>query len=558
MWFLGAGASAAAGIPTAFNLIWDFKRTLYCADQRVSVRACSDLGDAALRTRLQQYFDAVGGFPSENAEDEYAYYFETAYPAEADRRRYLERQMSGASPSYGHMVLAALLKLDKARVVWTTNFDRMVEDAAVILLGSSSRLVTATLDTPELADQAMNEGRWPLLIKLHGDFQSRRLKNITSELRTQDAKLRRALVEACKRCGLAVIGYSGRDHSVMDALEEAIDSGRGYPFGLFWFQRSGTPYQRVSDLITKASAAGIEANIIHLETFDELLADILLLLPDVPPEIVEHLNKRTRRVSDAPIPDVGGSWPVLRLNALPVLSSPTVCRRVVCKIGGVREVREAIAQSGAEVLASRRQVGIIAFGSDSEVRRAFARYDITEFGLHSIEEHRLRYESAELGLLYDALYRALARERSVKVVRKGSSYIASVDPAGTNADEFQALRQVTNSLTGVVPCTNLPWAEALRIRLEYRLDRLWLLILPTIWVERTDDKLLLKQTKEFIRRRLAGRYNNQWNQFIDAWAHVILNGTQESELRAFGIGDGIDASFTISRITAFSRREVVQ
>jgi hypothetical protein len=30
-WLLGAGASAAAGIPTAFDMIWDFKRTLFCA-----------------------------------------------------------------------------------------------------------------------------------------------------------------------------------------------------------------------------------------------------------------------------------------------------------------------------------------------------------------------------------------------------------------------------------------------------------------------------------------------------------------------------------------------
>jgi hypothetical protein len=117
MWFLGAGASAAAGVPTAYDMIWDFKRTLYCAAQKISIRFCSDLGSPALRARLQRYFDSIGGFPPENSDDKYAHYFEVTYPAEPDRRRYIEGLVSGASPSYGHIALAALLKLDKARIV---------------------------------------------------------------------------------------------------------------------------------------------------------------------------------------------------------------------------------------------------------------------------------------------------------------------------------------------------------------------------------------------------------------------------------------------------------
>src|SRR6266446_6924160 len=218
MWFLGAGASASAGIPTAFNLIWDFKRTLYCSAQKVSIDSCSDLGSPVLRAKLQHYFDATGNCPPGNSEDEYSHYFKVAYPDEQDRRRYIDQLVAGASPSYGHLALATLLKIDSARIVWTTNFDTTVEDATVKVFGGTSRLVTATLDSAQLAMEAINEGRWPLLAKLHGDFRSRKLKNITTELQAQDAKMRRALVEACKRVGFAVIGYSGRDRSVMDAL----------------------------------------------------------------------------------------------------------------------------------------------------------------------------------------------------------------------------------------------------------------------------------------------------------------------------------------------------
>ena len=49
MWFLGAGASAAAGVPTAGQMDWEFKRQLYCAAQRVSLAACSDLTNLAIQ-----------------------------------------------------------------------------------------------------------------------------------------------------------------------------------------------------------------------------------------------------------------------------------------------------------------------------------------------------------------------------------------------------------------------------------------------------------------------------------------------------------------------------
>lgn len=288
-WLLGAGASAAAGIPTAHNMLWDFKRTLCCAAHRVSIKLVEDLGDPAIQQRIQRFFDADGGHPLENANDEYAHYFEHVYPSEADRRRYLERNMASARPSVGHRALAALVASGKIRLVWTTNFDRVIEDAAASALGGSGQLTVATLDNPDVAMEALNEARWPVVAKLHGDtFNRDVLRTLQNELRAQDAKLRHALVESARRFGLAVIGYSGRDQSVMDSLEEAVADGHGFPHGLFWFHRASTPcQQRVQHLIAKATAAGIEARIVESETFDELLADLILLQPDVPEEIAQ-------------------------------------------------------------------------------------------------------------------------------------------------------------------------------------------------------------------------------------------------------------------------------
>ena len=39
MWFLGAGASRAAGIKTAGDMIWDFKQRLYRSQKRLTPSA---------------------------------------------------------------------------------------------------------------------------------------------------------------------------------------------------------------------------------------------------------------------------------------------------------------------------------------------------------------------------------------------------------------------------------------------------------------------------------------------------------------------------------------
>lgn len=433
MWFLGAGASAAAGVPTAEEMVWDFKRSLYCSAVRVPLASCSDLGDPSLRSILQKHFDAIHKFPALGSAEEYAFYFEAAYPDPADRRRYIENQIAKAQPSYGHLALAALLKLDKARIVWTVNFERTIEDAAVGLFRTTAKITVVTPENAAVGRQAIEEGRWPIVLKPHGDFQSRRLKNTTAELQKQDEELRRLLVDSSTRQGLALIGYSGRDHSVMEALGEAIETRGSYPFGLFWFCRRGQLREEVAALLEKARCGSVDAHCIEIETFDETLGDILQQIPDVPNEISEALRSARPRISDAPIPKPGTGWPVVRTNAVPVVSSPIVCRRVVCEIGGAREVEDAVVQANAAVIAARRNVGVLAFGSDAEVRRVFEPFGITIFDLYSIEPRRLRYDSVERRFVSEALMKAICRVRPLIGERKERNAVPNGGPGTRNS-----------------------------------------------------------------------------------------------------------------------------
>jgi hypothetical protein len=352
MWLLGAGASASAGIPTAYDMVWEFKQLLFVSQRRVSPQVVADLSNPTVRAQLQAHIDASRRLPPSGAADEYASLFEAVYPSEADRRAYLDSKIAGAKPSYGHLALSTLMRAQLTRLVWTPNFDPLVADACAKIYDTTGSLTTVTLDGPDLAAQVIADGRWPIEVKLHGDFRSRRLKNTNDELRQQDLRLRHILIDSCRRFGAVVVGYSGRDDSIMDALTEAIEQSGAFPAGLFWLHRDEAPrLPRVSQLLVRAVDTNVEAALVRVENFDEALRDLIRLLDSVDTKTLDTFAMERRRWSSAPLPGGRRGWPVVRLNALPVVRAPTVCRRVVCQIGGYSAVRDAYAIKQAAIRA---------------------------------------------------------------------------------------------------------------------------------------------------------------------------------------------------------------
>jgi hypothetical protein len=108
---------------------------------------------------------------------------------------------------------------------------------------------------------------------------------------------------------------------------------------------------------------------------------------------------------------------------------------------------------------------------------------------------------------------------------------------------------------GVVPNSGgRRWVQALAIRLDQRLGRLWLLIEPTVWIEREEGELVDSTCKEFVRQRLAQRYNDKVNTLLNAWIGVITDGKDLTTVSAFENIEGVNAAFTIQGSTGFSRR----
>lgn len=551
MWLLGAGASASAGIPTAWDMVWEFKQRLFISQRRVSLQSVADLSSPVIRGHLQAHVDSSGHFPASGHTDEYAALFEAVYPADADRRAYLDGKMGGAKPSYGHLALATLMHAQLTRLVWTTNFDALLADACAKVYDATGPLTTVALDAPDLAAQLIGEGRWPIELKLHGDFRSRRLKNTSDELRHQDVRLRQVLVDSCRRFGLVVAGYSGRDDSVMDALEQALDHPNAFPVGLFWLCRGkDPPLPGVAQLLKRAAEMDVEAALVPIENFDEILRDLMRLIEGIDTNVLDSFASERRRWSGAPRPSGRRSWTVVRLNALPVTQAPTVCRRVLCQVGGQIEARVAVEKAGVNVLVARVRAGVLAYGADADVRTAFEVHNITEFDLHTIETKRLRYESGERGLLRDALTSAITRERGLDVTRRRSTDLLA--PADPQHAAWAPLQSLAGTIDGTVKDhPELRWREGVGTRLDWADDRLWLLIEPrTVFDGLTEDNRAV--AADFARERTFKRYNRQLNELIVFWAALLAG--DGGDLRALGIGDGVDALFRLSPDTGFSRR----
>ena len=198
---------------TASDIIWDLKKRYYCREENQELDR-QDIQNQAVRERIQSFM-ASRGFPAEGADGEYATYFEKIFSSDKERqRKYLKAALSEdkVTLSVGNRVLAALMSEERARAVFTTNFDTVVERAFAEVRRS---LAAYHLEGSASAVQAINNEEFPLYVKLHGDFRYDNLKNLAADLATQNEDLARCLTIAGSRFGFVVTGYSGRDASVM-------------------------------------------------------------------------------------------------------------------------------------------------------------------------------------------------------------------------------------------------------------------------------------------------------------------------------------------------------
>jgi hypothetical protein len=572
-------------------MIRDFKAKIFCSHNDISRREI-DAGDQVWIDRMDDFFRRTSVLPPDGDPNEYAAAFEMVYPQERHRRQYIEDAVRKGTPCYGHKVLGALMAARKVDCVFTTNFDPLIEDTALaanalLPVADQARPAVAAIDSGERAMRCLKESGWPLVAKLHGDYQSIKLKNTGSELEKQDENMRHVLVEASQRFGMVFVGYSGRDQSVMEALTSVLKEKTPFPNGLYWVVGSASKLlPAVTEFLTIAHHAGVDVAVIECSTFDELAADLIKEI-DLPSPLLNMVTqgRPTPRLVPVELPsNATRQYPMLRLSALLIDSMPQVARRVtLVQPLTTPAARGLLREQNCKAVVAAYGRDLAVFGKDEEIVAALASVGGQLAGTVDLNPTQ---DSWALGLLYDALTKALSRHRPLipRYKRSGHSLLVAGPREGEDQEwarkralDLARLRAAYEAnLTGRVPKLDFPFHEGVFLKLEQIEDRWWCGFEPYTFVdvprEQLDQTPPTEATSvqealgvQYGRRRgdpagdwrrehWATKYNKNWANIIDAWA-AMLTTTKDGTVRAFGIDQqaGVDASFSISTQTGWSR-----
>lgn len=567
-WLLGAGASASAGIPTGYMMIRDFKTEIFCNENTLPRREI-DASDPIWIERIDAFFSKRSILPPAGDPSEYSKAFEVLYPTEAERRVYIDQAIRQGTPSFGHRILAALITTKRINCIFTTNFDNLLEISTSqtdLLLDAPHRALptVSAIDSAERAERCFKESAWPLITKLHGDYQSTQLKNTAEELIKQDERLRKVLKASFERFGLIVSGYSGRDASIIEVINEALLSDNPFPAGIYWVAKSEESLLPVvKDVLTKAEEKGVDVSIVISQNFDELFADIISKF-ELPAPLEKHIFETKPLSRSAPIQFIqqeASKFPVLRCSGLLLSKIPESARFIrLNKHATTGELRQLIKQSKVFAVVASIENGLAAFGPDDGLIKALAPLDPTLDGIIRLNPFE---DSWAVGLIYDALIQGLCRGRPLAPLlraRGHSLVISNIKPNTSEIvlkDREQKLKGLLSAykgnLIGTIPKHNYEYSEGLYIKLEHCINSWWCVFEPFTSVKTPKD-LIEDPTKDWRRERWVRKYNGEWSEIISEWAN-LLGDTADGVLKTYGIPSsiGIDACFGISSITAWSR-----
>ena len=266
---LGAGASKSSGIPTGEELVQKWIKELENSYEPDDLKQWMEK-ENILTTDLGSSYSKI---------------YDKRF--ELDKKEgfaFLEQLMEGKEPSCGYSILAQILDRKPHKIVITTNFDSLTEDALFIYTQKKPLVI----GHESLADYIKPFGARPVIVKIHRDlFFSP--KNSMDQIDSLEKNFESNLQTIFKYYTPLVIGYGGNDGSLMGFLERLTET----ECGIFWFYRKkdGDLKLNIQKIIEKFNGYAIP-----IEGFDELLIQIgdKLELERLDKQIVEIASRRAK------------------------------------------------------------------------------------------------------------------------------------------------------------------------------------------------------------------------------------------------------------------------
>ena len=219
---VGSGLSRGAGIPTGWEVTLDLVRRQALA-QGESYQSDWESWYRTKFAKEPSYSELVaelGSSPLERRAILHGYIEPTKEDLEEGRKL----------PTRAHLAVADLVHDGYIRVVLTTNFDRLLENA--LRERGVEPIIIDSVDALKGAEPVVHTACY--LVKLHGDYKDARILNTDAELSQYPPEYDDLLDRIFDEHGLLVCGWSGEWD---EALHRAIMRNPSRRYSLFWASR---------------------------------------------------------------------------------------------------------------------------------------------------------------------------------------------------------------------------------------------------------------------------------------------------------------------------------
>ncbi len=535
--FLGAGASVSSGVPSAERCIWEWKRSIFLTRNPGLEEQFSELSLVGVRQRIQRWLDQQGGFPAEGAPDEYGSYIETCFPISNDRRAYFHEKVQQAQPHIGYRLLCHLAQMDMVRAVWTTNFDGLPARAA-----AAFRLtpIEVGIDSQHRLARALRTGEI-LCVSLHGDYRYDRLKNTGEELQQQELRLLAEFVRQLREVPVLVVGYSGRDVSIMEAFREAYSAtGTG---ALYWCGYGGPEApEPIADLIQLARRNGYSAFYIPTDGFDDLLIRLALhccegqRLEQVK-QLIANMAEGSRKgrssfeVADHP------THTVIKSNAFE-LECPSEVLTFDLKEWPAEGVWSTIREivEGRPIVAAPFRGKILALGVIDDIKDVFEETIKGQIERTPVTEKELRYEDGVVvSLMREALVKAIAQRAGVNTDGRRELW---VDEELERVCEGKAEYFIHESVLVSLRCIG---------------SKQYLLLKPSLRIQDAEGEPAPADLVKAVKLRILGaQFNNKFNQALNKWRKRLFPSCENPAIYEFPNNSASSFRFKVRRSPVFA------
>ncbi|MGA5454567.1 SIR2 family protein [Streptomyces umbrinus] len=260
---LGAGASIASGMPSAWDVQQDLIRRVAAADK------AEEIGDP------HTWYEERFGRPA-TYDTLLATLTSTPYERQILLRSYFEpdeqeREEGRKRPTAAHHAIARLAAAGIVRIVLTTNFDRLAETA----LREAGIEPTVVAHPDDITGLAPLHTIKCLVVHVHGDYLNpTSMLNTPEELEHYDLNVDALLDRVCDEYGLANAGWSA---TYDPALRNALSRCTTRRFATFWTDPRPLS-ETAHDLLTRRAATYVTAD---ADTFLAQTADAVAALNDI-------------------------------------------------------------------------------------------------------------------------------------------------------------------------------------------------------------------------------------------------------------------------------------